>query len=378
MPEPLVSIIVPVFNGEQLLPRCLESLCAQTLREIEVIMVDDGSTDRSASVIDGYALTDNRFKTIHQLNSGVSAARNSGIAQARGRYVGFVDADDFAGPAMFERLTEAADKSGADIAFCGYMRDFDGHSSPKAFPFGDGAVFEGESRVKLLRGLIGPLAAERPSPEGVDTLSSVWHMIYRRRLVTESGVTFVDLKKIGTCEDLLFNLDMFCLSRRIVFIDRPLYHYNRANAGSLTANHRPELFTQWLRLYDEIGCFIEKHRLGEDCEEALGNRICLSVLNLAFNIVCAANRSGLHTKLSELNDILRHELIRHSFSRFSIGALPVRWRPFYWLAKHRITLAVLISAMLIDFLRRLPCPGCRARRYALGNTRQHRPGGEKG
>ncbi|WP_455794815.1 glycosyltransferase [Clostridium butyricum] len=116
----LISIIVPVYNIEKYISVCVESILNQTIKNIEIILVDDGSSDSSGNICDRYSMLDNRIKVIHQKNKGLSGARNSGIDIAQGKYIGFVDGDDFIYPDMFECLYNLLEKNNADCACCGY------------------------------------------------------------------------------------------------------------------------------------------------------------------------------------------------------------------------------------------------------------------
>ena len=120
LPSPLISVIVPIYNMESLLPRCLDSLAAQTLRDLEIICVDDGSTDGSGGIVRKYASGDSRFRLITQENSGRAEARNAGIRAAAAPYLGFADPDDYVEPDMYERLYRLAEESGADMVQCSY------------------------------------------------------------------------------------------------------------------------------------------------------------------------------------------------------------------------------------------------------------------
>lgn len=120
MSSPLISVIVPIYNMESLLPRCLDSLAAQTLRDLEIICVDDGSTDGSGDIVRKYASGDSRFRLITQENSGRAEARNAGIRAAAAPYLGFADPDDYVEPDMYERLYRLAEETGADMVQCSY------------------------------------------------------------------------------------------------------------------------------------------------------------------------------------------------------------------------------------------------------------------
>lgn len=117
----MVSVIIPVYNVEQYLRRCIDSVLAQTYTDLEIILVDDGSPDGSGAICDEYAAKDSRIKVIHQANAGVSAARNAGMDLASGEYLAFIDSDDFIEPEMYEQMLAAAEKTGADVVECNYQ-----------------------------------------------------------------------------------------------------------------------------------------------------------------------------------------------------------------------------------------------------------------
>lgn len=118
--ETVLSIIVPAYKVEKYLPKCIDSILAQTFRDFELILVDDGSPDNCPAICDEYAAKDSRIAVIHQPNAGVSAARNAGLKRARGRYIGFVDPDDWTAPEMYEEMIAAMQRGGTGMAICGY------------------------------------------------------------------------------------------------------------------------------------------------------------------------------------------------------------------------------------------------------------------
>ena len=120
MRKNMISIIVPIYNVEKYLPKCLESLVNQSYRDIEIILIDDGSPDRCGQICDDYAKKDSRIVVIHQKNQGVSAARNAGLVCAKGEYIGFVDPDDWVDLEMYGRMLEAMIREQADMVICGY------------------------------------------------------------------------------------------------------------------------------------------------------------------------------------------------------------------------------------------------------------------
>ena len=154
--DELISVIVPVYNGEKYLPICMKSLLEQTYRNLEVILVDDGSKDGSGAMCDAYAAQDSRVRVIHQANGGVSSARNAGLDQVTGKYVAFVDADDYVEPDYLKRLCEDLTRHEADLSSCDYREVIQGDVAKTAIPFvaesrltPEGAIYGAASHLLL-------------------------------------------------------------------------------------------------------------------------------------------------------------------------------------------------------------------------------------
>lgn len=224
MNSPIISIVVPVFNTEQYLLQCLECLAAQTMEEIEVICVDDGSTDASSSILDDFACGDARFKVYHQPNRGVSSARNKGLAVAQGTYVLFVDSDDYISRDSCERLLAAAESERADIVV------FGGETFP---PVGwidrclqsEDSVYKGDGYAALFRG------------NGAYPL--MCNKMYRKRFLEEHDLRFNERLKLG--EDNAFQFCAFPYASSVVFCSDKLYHYRCSRSGSALDTYYTDL-----------------------------------------------------------------------------------------------------------------------------------------
>ncbi|MFD0588436.1 glycosyltransferase family 2 protein [Paenibacillus sp. GCM10027627] len=335
--EPVISIVVPIFNMEAYLSRCLDSLLAQTFPNIEIIAVNDGSTDGTDGLLMGYAALDSRIQVIRVENGGVSAARNIGLGYCRGRYIGFVDPDDWVDAEMYGTMYDEAVKHHADIVMCGYVREFGGHSKPKPFPLPDGTLYLGEEvQLQLTRRLIGPLGAETGLPESLDAWGTVWSKLYRAELLQGGGgLFFTDLKAIGSNEDTLFNVSVCSRAQSFLFLNRPYYHYWRASAGSITTRYKPELLRQFKTLYGKMAEFVRLNALGGEYSSALQNRISLNVLGLGLNIVGDSNPAPARKKIGEIKRLLGDATIRSALLSFDSSACSLPWKVFYGLAKRR-------------------------------------------
>lgn len=352
--KPKISVIVPVFNMENYLSRCLDSLLSQTIEAVEIITINDGSTDRSEQILRNYAQKDSRIVIINQENGGVSSARNRGLEAVRGEYTGFVDPDDWAGCRMYERLLKTASCFNADIVMCAYVREFGTHSKPKMFSTPAMIHYKGEDVQKnIMRRIVGPLNEETATPEMLDAWGTVWSKLYRTTLIKENNISFTSLKKIGTNEDSLFNIKACYYAESFIFLNQHLYHYWRQNDSSVTTGYKDDLDIKWAYLYKEIEGFLKEKNLGEEYFRALDNRISLNVLGLGLNEISSHNGSSSLSKLTRLNHILNNKLIAQAFKHFKLRGLPFKWRTFYFFAKLRFSTGLFIMLTGIEYLRKV-------------------------
>lgn len=205
-----ISVIVPAYNGAPWLARCLDSLLAQTCEEIEIVAVNDGSTDDTGAVLDACAQKDSRIKAIHKENGGVTSARLRGLAEATGDWIGFVDGDDIVEPWMYARLLENARAYNADISHCGQTVVFpDGRTSVVC---DDGSVRE-QDHLTALRDLL----------DGGLIESGLCTKLYQRELF-EGLDAWMD-RSVKNNEDLLMNFFLFQKAEKAVFQGVCPYHY---------------------------------------------------------------------------------------------------------------------------------------------------------
>lgn len=211
MNESKISIIIPVFNIEAHISGCLDSVIAQTYRNLEIIIVDDGSKDNTPAIADQYAMRDSRIRLIHQENSGVTSARLNGVAVAKGDFIGFVDGDDYIEPDMFQKLMENAVKFHADISHCGYRMVF--HNRVDMY-YGTGRLVE-QDRMTGLKDLL----------TGAFIEPGLVNKLFRRELFDGLLHNGVMDRSIKNHEDLLMNYYLFREAKTSVFEDVCPYHY---------------------------------------------------------------------------------------------------------------------------------------------------------
>ena len=204
---PKLSIIVPIYNVEEYLERCIDSILSQIYTDFEVILIDDGSPDQCGDIIDAYARKDQRVISIHQENKGVSAARNTGLRIAKGDYIGFVDPDDWIEPAMYSTLLSKMETEHCDIASCSWMDD---DESGIEIPYSSGLPSKAMSREEYMSHLFD-------MPPTI--LGSVCNKVIRR-----SNIRNVFPEHFPICEDNYF-VAQFCVNcNKAICVDESLYH----------------------------------------------------------------------------------------------------------------------------------------------------------
>lgn len=232
----LISIIVPVYKVEQYLMRCLDSIREQTYPNLEIILVDDGSPDNCGMICDDYVKKDSRIQVIHKQNAGLGMARNSGLEVATGKYVVFVDSDDWLKPNMVQTLVTAAQQYSAEMVICGYSV-VPQNGIPRECPVcKDTERYEGTEQIyqKILAPIIGPKWIN--GAEDVQEMC-VWTNLYSMDLIRKYNLRFVNEREYLS-EDYFFNISYITKAQTIVRVPELLYCY-RYNETSLSNTFRP-------------------------------------------------------------------------------------------------------------------------------------------
>lgn len=218
---PQISVIVPVYNVEKYLAECVDSILAQTLHDIEVILVDDGSTDNSSSICDAYKIRDERIKVIHQPNKGIAAARNAGIRTASGKYIAFVDSDDFLDCNMYECMLDIAENEDVPLVICTGFYYSDSHTNRISKKTDN--VVELMSSEEMVNTWLW----------STDEKTVLFTVVYNKLYLKDFFQNELFFKDILIHEDEEFSTRLYLKNFRVAFVDRPFYYY-RANQQSIT------------------------------------------------------------------------------------------------------------------------------------------------
>jgi len=340
----LVSVIIPIYNVEHYLSQCLDSIVRQTYSSLEIILVDDGSTDGSKKIAEEYARKDQRISVIFQENLGASAARNAGVLIAKGEYVVFVDSDDWLDLSIVELAVEKA-SMGYDLVFWAYNKVFEEYQRKGSIWFESDRGFDHQHvRVELFERTIGPGVNDLSNLMSLDNFSMPWSKLFRRSIIVDNEIIFKPTQVYGS-EDLLFNFEFLAHCNSAFFINKVGNYYRKFNQGSLTKNHNNTLYLRLRALHAEMQRLIEKMGLSEDAIFRLNNRRVISFVNVSLAICGRRNPQGALEKYGEVRRLV-HEY-RGVIEAFPVGALRIHWMIFFLLVRLRLSLAVFLYLQVI-------------------------------
>ena len=329
--NPIVSIIIPIYNAENYIFRCLKSINSQTFSNFEVILVDDGSKDNSNKIIVDFIKDKPNWLLFSKQNEGTSMARNFGIDKAKGNFINFIDADDFVENTYLERLYISLNESNSDLACCGYY-DHSNHGVVALNNFsGNSAPTIGVNEFsKLLFSQIG----------GV-----LWDKLFSAKIIKENKLKMN--QDIYYYEDSLFVLDYLLYAKTISLVEEPLYNYNRVNEQSYTK----KINYKWKQNTINFNSEIEKKL----------NRLNFSIFEIM--LIVSRNISVFilsvieYEKLSKYSFYKKHKIVtiimNDPFLRKHFKGLNAKplYKPFHFFFKYRMTFMIIFYSWLLNTLR---------------------------
>ena len=344
---PKVSIIIPFYNVEKYLERCVNSLKNQTLEDIEIILVDDSSTDSSLDICKNLAKDDERIKVIHKINEGAGLARNAALEIATGEYIGFVDSDDYVSPDMFKTLYEKAEKYNSDLVMSGVlfvdgnMFSEEGNCISKHY-FEKDTHFETKEDIENLRmGIIGAL------PEDVDDSKygmSIWKNLFKHEIIKKNNLTFQSEREMLS-EDALFMVDFISHITKATGIKEAFYNYCR-NEASISKSYKKDRFEKSLVFINQVekrfkDIAPEKYQIYIfRFWQAMCRVIC------SQEIMHATDNNVKYKDLKKrLKAVCTHELTKKTLKAYPLHRLPLKQRIFAYGIKFK---AYFLLKILVD------------------------------
>ena len=339
VPQPKVSIIVPVYNVEKYLERCINSLKNQTLEDIEIILVDDSSTDSSLEICKKMTMEDSRIKVIHKVNEGAGKARNAALKIATGEYIGFVDSDDFVEMDMFKTLYEKSMKYNSDLVMSGVlfvngnMFSKEGECISKIY-FDKDTHFETEEELKKLKmGIVGA------TPEDSDDSKygmSIWKNLFKSEIIKRNNITFQSERDMLS-EDALFMIDYISCIDKATGINEAFYNYCR-NGDSISKSYKKDRFENSLVFAQEVEKRFKKDIKPEEYQIYI-NRFWQAMCRVLCSqeIMYAKDNNIKYIELkNRLKSVCTHSLTVKALKSYPIKTLPLRQKVFAYGMKYRL------------------------------------------
>lgn len=269
---PLLSVIIPIYNARTYIEKCIKSIIRQSFWDYELILVDDGSVDGSGYICDTYAEQDNRINVIHQLNQGVSAARNAGLEAASGRYVCFVDADDWIEPDLFKICIDTIESNGADILHHGMTRSIwkngEEVSSSKKYIISDSVCLTKEQLGERIQDMYSSVSVH------------VFNYIYKRELLR--NIRFDT--RMPYSEDNVFAMQVLRNTNVYYFLNNYGYHYN-VRAGSAAYKWQPKMIACYMKTFSAIQVFLRSLNITKKEEhELVADKVINGYASLVYNL----------------------------------------------------------------------------------------------
>lgn len=317
-----VSVIVPIYNAEKYLRQCIDSVVNQTLKDIEIILIDDGSTDGSAEICKEY-LFDSRVSYYHKENEGLAAARDDGMQRASGEYIGFVDSDDWLEPDMYEKMYNAAKSNDSDVVFCNCIENENGHRFTPEMPSGP------YDRKKILGDILGRSLAyidKNGSKRAIRWSNCL--RIYKLQTLKENGITFG--RGFRRSQDLQLTYEAMLVAQNFYYLGNEHLYHNRVVEDSLSRGYTKNMWQLYVplieRLYRDTEAFRESDLMPQ---MHLRNFFFVTeCIDNEFKPLCPNNREK---SIELITEIINHTLCERFYDQIPLEKLNPVYKKYYQL-----------------------------------------------
>ncbi len=336
----LVSVIVPVYNIEKYIDRCIKSILNQTYTNYEIILIDDGSKDNSSIICDEYASKHDKIKVIHKTNNGLGMARNTGLSVAKGEFIKFVDGDDYIEPDHLENLMNLVNLNDSDTVSCGMTRvRKDGSKINKFHTYSD-KVFEYK---EVLQEIIPRLCGKKPNK--TDNIEmSVCCSLYSSSIIKKFNIQFVSEREFIS-EDIIFNLDYLVHVKKISFSDDVGYMYCD-NESSLTTSYRADRFDNQKKLENEIMNRVKCLGIYDLCEQRIYNTL-ISIARYSIKLEQKFYKdNGFLNSLKNIKKICKDEYLNEVFKIYNDNGASFKNKIVNFLIKHNCALLLWLIMLM--------------------------------
>ena len=344
-----ISVIIPVYKVEAYLRQCLDSVINQTYRNLEIILVDDGSPDNCGAICDEYAKNDDRIIVIHKENGGLSAARNDALKLVTGDWISFVDSDDWCELNLYEKVVARADASNSDIVIYSFYRGSSKEAETRIHSFD--TDFETEEREIISQLQLSALSSKYIpfSKMQPHAMSAPWDKLFKTSFILNNGLSFPE--NVKAHEDVIFNVYAFQYAQKVSFFDSPLYHW-RLNPTSIGHKYTPDRVKINEEIYREFFKIGDRYHLPGEYYQAVNVAIVNSTIVLGSQCFFhSQNPMKFICKLQCLRETLNTKLIYTAFETVDRKMLG-KVGKFVTISRHHNTILIYISTKIRALLGR--------------------------
>lgn len=327
----LISVIVPVYNVEKYLDRCMNSIINQTYSNLEIIMVDDGSTDLSGTMCDEWQKRDARIRVIHKKNQGLGLARNSGLQECKGDYIAFIDSDDFVDVNMFEVMLQTMHKQNADTCYCSYNLYSNKDNQIIEKTSINSGCYQGK---KVLLDIIG---SEPSYPLDCVKGMSVWAALFSNEIIRKHSIQFVSEREY-ICEDLMFDIKYLPISLNTVVIEECFYNYC-INPVSLTHKYYPDRLEKEKKLFYEVSLELDGYYTLNEYQVRYDRLFLGRIRNCIMQEIFDSSLSNDKIK-QNIKRIINDSVVQQVIRRYPYQHNPIKQRIFNMCLRYRCFLGV--------------------------------------
>lgn len=338
--KPKVSVIVPCYGVEKYLNQCVESLINQTLKDIEIILVDDESPDCVPEMCDEFAEKHDNIKVVHKKNAGLGMACNSGIEVATGEYIAFCDSDDYVDSVMYERMVKVAEEYHADAVYTGLKRVNDTREDLGTLQhYGKFLFVEGKGKINCF---INDMIASEPSCRSERMMQvSAKVVLYRRNIIEENNIRFVSEREYPS-EDLLFNINYLAHCNSICILPEFYYNY-RVNQFSISHKVKLDKFESFKKLYYYTLSECDKLTLCDYKERV--KRMFMGYMR-SYILQIVKFQTPLKKQLEVIRNICNDKIWEEIIKDYPIDTMPVLHKLFTLaIVRHRVMLLIILSKL---------------------------------
>lgn len=329
-----VSVIVPVYNVEKYLNRCVDSIVKQTLKDIEIILVDDGSKDMSGKLCDEWEKRDKRIKVIHKKNAGLGFARNSGIDIAKGKYICYIDSDDYIKLNTLENVISRLEKTNSDICYFGFIEKDSKIEKKVNIP--EKLYYSYNEKNEFIKNILGPEESEKEETFcGVSSCTA----ILKKEILDKNNIRFLSERKILS-EDIIYNLQICRKVNSISIEPNYYYYYCHNDNNSLTTRYREDRFQAAISMFEEVKKILD---MEEEILKRIQRSFMRSLISCIKQEVIYEKINGRQFMKDKLKKICSNELVENIVRSYPINKMPIKQRVLFNLIKYKkIYLLILI------------------------------------